>query len=1055
MCKKCSLIGFTVAILILGLPSAHANEGVVRAGFNGETVHLQRLPNTTEVSAFLTKSPQQDTILYDNGTALYYEPTPNVWTAVRFTPTASFNLMAIYFAVWNPFNNAIQGCSLFVVPDNGLGLPDWPNRIWVGNVSPSLADLTWIQFDLAGPMYFSAGQDFHIVYGPAPGGSYPAEPGWWSVFDSDGTTTYRTHLSANNGQSWDTLTVADAFIRAGGWYTAHGYEYPDTCAGLDYFTGALTPDPRYDIEHLNTAFVGVVSGTNHDSFVDSLFDFTAFMDSVPPYVVVYQLAEEGMTPDSLPEYYTFLDAITDVGDSLFRLTWKLSGTEAGSDTFYTFGLVSSSGCTEFEPLMYFHVADTATIEQPIKEGLSESWIWKTKLGTKGVAWTVTISIDCNNCRIIDNPPYTDCTFSTGLFWGADCKSIESKYFKPAACCPEDKVECLKSQVKLAWASGFKSVSVSAKDLSVTVTGRLGCNGQWQKTYRVCCDKVITVKPTKKDGACSRTYETGEPVYCRGEGYSPLSVYPIYTVFNTNFADGMPIPPRVPGTAAVVFTDEEGMLLCSDLNPEDSLALLMPEYHPNFGSDDDFGYDLLVDLNGDGFWTKEEPVIDYSSEAGFSSAPILACTLRVADTRGAPGSSNNPMDIELNNSIGVGGVEFTLAFDGTLLTADSATTTSRSSHMIFSYSSGPDSIKLIMFSMTGDSILPGTGPIITVFFSVNADAVTGDSTLVHLKDAILSDPSANPISVVTEDGWFSFGGMKCDVNNDGDINVIDIVRVVNIILGKPPSPTSYELWAADCYEDGAVNVVDIVCCVNRILGSPEMTSKKGHSSVVVEIPEMAVRAEKTDVIPISVDTDIPIAGAQFNLSYDTDKLTVGKPQLTERSANMAIVSNVKANELIVLVYSETGEVIPSGSGAIVNIPFTMFEGTQGESALYFNKVVLVDPNAQPMQVEVPRISSKLSHPLPEVYTLLQSYPNPCYSETHIAYQLPKASRVILEIYNTLGQLVKTLVDENQDAGYYKVRWDGSDESGKPISSGVYFYQIQADKFTSIKKLIVLH
>ena len=215
MCKKSSLVGLAVAVLILGLAAAYATDGVVRTDFDDETMRLQKLPSSTEISALLTKSPQPDTILYDNNAYLYYEPTPNAWTAVRFTPTAPFNMLAIYFAVWNPLNNTTQGCSLFVVPDIN-GLPDWPNRIFVGYVPPTLANLTWIQHDLAGPMYFPAGQDFHIVYGPAPGGIYPDDPGWWSVFDSDGTTTYRTQLSFDNGQTWDTMTVADAFIRVGG-----------------------------------------------------------------------------------------------------------------------------------------------------------------------------------------------------------------------------------------------------------------------------------------------------------------------------------------------------------------------------------------------------------------------------------------------------------------------------------------------------------------------------------------------------------------------------------------------------------------------------------------------------------------------------------------------------------------------------------------------------------------------------------------------------------------------------------------------------------------------
>ncbi|PIP12096.1 MAG: hypothetical protein COX49_07495, partial [bacterium (Candidatus Stahlbacteria) CG23_combo_of_CG06-09_8_20_14_all_40_9] len=83
--------------------------------------------------------------------------------------------------------------------------------------------------------------------------------------------------------------------------------------------------------------------------------------------------------------------------------------------------------------------------------------------------------------------------------------------------------------------------------------------------------------------------------------------------------------------------------------------------------------------------------------------------------------------------------------------------------------------------------------------------------------VLSDPGANPIPCTTISGWFLFGGEKGDINNDSEINVVDVVRCVNIILGNPPSPTQYELWAADVNDDGEVNVIDVVGIVNIILG----------------------------------------------------------------------------------------------------------------------------------------------------------------------------------------------------------------------------------------------
>ena len=61
---------------------------------------------------------------------------------------------------------------------------------------------------------------------------------------------------------------------------------------------------------------------------------------------------------------------------------------------------------------------------------------------------------------------------------------------------------------------------------------------------------------------------------------------------------------------------------------------------------------------------------------------------------------------------------------------------------------------------------------------------------------------------------------------------------------------------------------------------------------------------------------------------------------------------------------------------------------------------------------------------------------------------------LKIYNVLGQLVKTLVDEPKERGTYEVIWDGKDENGNEVASGVYFYRLQTEDFTQTKKMVLM-
>jgi len=92
--------------------------------------------------------------------------------------------------------------------------------------------------------------------------------------------------------------------------------------------------------------------------------------------------------------------------------------------------------------------------------------------------------------------------------------------------------------------------------------------------------------------------------------------------------------------------------------------------------------------------------------------------------------------------------------------------------------------------------------------------------------------------------------------------------------------------------------------------------------------------------------------------------------------------------------------------------------------------------------------------PSDYQLKNNYPNPFNPETIIEYKVPKSGQVKLAIYNVLGQKVKTLVDVHQLAGLYTVMWDGNDESGNKLASGVYFYQLIGENALITKKMTLL-
>jgi hypothetical protein len=93
-------------------------------------------------------------------------------------------------------------------------------------------------------------------------------------------------------------------------------------------------------------------------------------------------------------------------------------------------------------------------------------------------------------------------------------------------------------------------------------------------------------------------------------------------------------------------------------------------------------------------------------------------------------------------------------------------------------------------------------------------------------------------------------------------------------------------------------------------------------------------------------------------------------------------------------------------------------------------------------------------VPDNFVLSPSYPNPANPDAQLAYQLPEAGPVSLTVYNILGQPVRALVQGYQEAGYYQVRWNGRDDYGRPVSSGVYLYRLESGAFAQTRRLLLL-
>ena len=93
-------------------------------------------------------------------------------------------------------------------------------------------------------------------------------------------------------------------------------------------------------------------------------------------------------------------------------------------------------------------------------------------------------------------------------------------------------------------------------------------------------------------------------------------------------------------------------------------------------------------------------------------------------------------------------------------------------------------------------------------------------------------------------------------------------------------------------------------------------------------------------------------------------------------------------------------------------------------------------------------------MPVEFALHQNYPNPFNPVTTIRYDLPDNALVTITIYDMMGREIKNLVNQTQDAGFKSIIWNATNDYGKPVSAGIYLYQIQAGEYMQTKKMVLL-
>ncbi|MBN2411307.1 T9SS type A sorting domain-containing protein [candidate division KSB1 bacterium] len=336
--------------------------------------------------------------------------------------------------------------------------------------------------------------------------------------------------------------------------------------------------------------------------------------------------------------------------------------------------------------------------------------------------------------------------------------------------------------------------------------------------------------------------------------------------------------------------------------------------------------------------------------------------------------------------------------------------------------------------------------------------TANLTLANVKLANTSNNPITPVTIVNKRFWF---GKKMDVVYNGVVDVFDVLRIIDIALERPPLPTEYERWAADSDDDGLITIVDISAAMDEVVNPSsslmvQNLSKNMEGSVKIDLTALPAHFTGKLDIPVRISNSAPLHGLQMTLDAASEYYSLETPKIAQAARGMNLVSKKVDGKMNLLLCSVEGQAIPVGESTILTIPVTIKKQLGETRAITIEKALAGTAGAVPMQTFYGQTINETV--IPESFALYQNHPNPFNMNTMITFDVPNLSNgavdVKLEIYNTRGQLVKSLVNQEKQAGRYTVTWNGSDDFGRLVSSGVYFYKLTARDIVLTKKLAIM-
>ncbi len=343
-------------------------------------------------------------------------------------------------------------------------------------------------------------------------------------------------------------------------------------------------------------------------------------------------------------------------------------------------------------------------------------------------------------------------------------------------------------------------------------------------------------------------------------------------------------------------------------------------------------------------------------------------------------------------------------------------------------------------------LDGDGVLLTITFKVKS-VVESDLVLQNVQ-LFANDEKTTaqsiPMNILTVE--------KGDVNLDGKVKSSDAFLALRIAVGLVEATVEQKL-AADMNDDGKVKSSDAFAILRKAVGLGAPALVVSHAAKAVKISTSKVEGIAGDNVRVLLTVDKPeaIGSADINIAYEPTILTATNVE-TPQNSLWAVNLNKRGQ-----IRLATANLEISKESVLATIYFKVLRNEQTVLELRRTEAFGFDT----LPLTVTKVNGEFTSPLivPDRNLLKQNFPNPFNPETWMPYQLKDASQVVITIYDVSGRTIRKFDLGYQPAGIYSTRagavhWDGCNDAGEDVTSGIYFYTLKTKAFTQTRRMLLL-